>query len=344
MFSFFKILREIHGRLENLIEKINGIDNRIKEKTDKNEAELNYIRFKLDLLERNVFNGEILLLRELLTYCNSEKISEHVFPTCLEEIIFFSKEKDRLQFSNKLVGYEKLEGTPCFKAGHAHYYFESLCSKLDLDRELVITFINEKVYFPYTIEYVRLGLLVKTFRFWTLKEKENYIHANLELIQLLQKKYPLSFFSYGTALAAVRDGVFIPHDFDIDISVVLQREVTTNVFQANEDVAHYLTAHGYKPEIEPGGGNMHLIGPNNTFFDIWVGVQNGDWVNWNPGPRDEVRLDMIAPIRNDVKLEGIQIPLPSKCEDYLRIMYGDDWQVPLKAWKRLDSYVFETKT
>jgi len=94
-------------------------------------------------------------------------------------------------------------------------------------KKYINEFIISKTEFKYTLNY---GVSKKTFSSFNDDEKYSYLSSSLNVVKILQKSFPCTYFAFGTLLGFIREkDYFIPHDYDIDITVVGQTSSFSNI-------------------------------------------------------------------------------------------------------------------
>jgi hypothetical protein len=146
---------------------------------------------------------------------------------------------------------------------------------------------------------------------------------------------PKSFAIYGTALGMIREGGVIAHDQDTDIGIF------------SEDFSWDMInrAVGFEFDIISIYGMRHhgleiSLRRNGVKTDIIVFYREGDkvWNSlWDNGARhnmaDEIRHEYPASCfkTKTIKLQN-GVPIATLGEEYLKVVYGDDWKIPVKEW------------
>jgi hypothetical protein len=167
----------------------------------------------------------------------------------------------------------------------------------------------------------------RSFRFWTEAEKKKYLTESFGVLDFLREGVNGNIcFAYGTALAVARSSDLIPHDDDIDFMIALPKDD----FGKYDKAAKYII-----DKIKNNKGvivrqaEAHLIHvrAGGSKFDIFVALQEGDYLACFPGPRRVIEMADVFP-PSKATLFGIAIPMPAKRETYLEKVYGRDWLRP----------------
>lgn len=66
---------------------------------------------------------------------------------------------------------------------------------------------------------------------------------------------------------------------------------------------------------------------NERNVDVFVGLREGDFVSFFPGPRCALKFDEIFPPMS-VPLHGVDLEIPKNPFTYLAQVYGAGWRVP----------------
>ena len=142
----------------------------------------------------------------------------------------------------------------------------------------------------------------------------------------------------GTLLGVYRDKKLIPHDTDIDISVVLPVNV--------DSIIRKFTKHGFKIGRLPvayGQVQQVVFYKNETLFDIIFYQKVGDKV-LNFCEKDFYFMHDAHHYENydKVEFEGFEFSIPQDVEGWLAHTYGDDWKFPKPKpanWRMENSYL-----
>lgn len=144
--------------------------------------------------------------------------------------------------------------------------------------------------------------------------------------------------SAGTALGIHRDGMFILHDTDLDISVILPWEgdhydlalgLVRAFAHANIPLVRSIIA-GRKP-IQLVFSDLENHG---TLIDVemyFTGITEGKAVHYKPEGYITLPVFSVRPRA----FCGLTVPMPDPIEDYLEYRYGD-WKTPTTmkgAWQ-----------
>jgi hypothetical protein len=167
-------------------------------------------------------------------------------------------------------------------------------------------------------------------------EKQRYLEFSRQVIRDLAELTENVCFGFGAALAIVRQGDMTPHDDDLDIIVGLEADQASTLAEGLDLVARTLRSRGHDV-----GGNFlahqHVRHPRGMTVDVFVGIFQGDSIDWFPGPRGVLTRSMMFPASVGSML-GQECLLPRSPLLYLERVYGPTWRVPDNsfhhAWRR----------
>ncbi len=187
------------------------------------------------------------------------------------------------------------------------------------------------------------GRLIRSLEGDTAADLRARMLANgSELVSLLRGWGLDPFVIGGSLLGAIRDGRLLPHDDDLDLTVVWQVDDAIEVVLAHRRLEHRLTQHGYTV-VRHSHAHLQITfqhddGAIDHYIDIFASFLIGDLFS-QPFPfrnRDLVRADLL-PVATIV-VEGVELPAPARPERWLEMAYGAGWRVPDP------SFSFETPT
>jgi len=153
-----------------------------------------------------------------------------------------------------------------------------------------------------------------------------------ELVDLLRTWELEPLLIGGSLLGAVRDGALLPHDDDLDLTVVWEVDDAIEAVVAHRELERRLTEAGYT--VVPHS-HAHLQvtfrhddGAVDHYIDIFATFLRGD-VFSQPFPfrnRDLGRVDLLP--GRPIVVEGVSMPGPARPEKWLAMAYGEGWRVP----------------
>lgn len=127
---------------------------------------------------------------------------------------------------------------------------------------------------------------------------------------------------FGTLLGAVREGDFIEYDEDVDLFTLI--EYRQDTFDCLHDLYELgFTVARYKYE------SLLSIIRDDDYIDIYFYERRGDNRIWR-GNYIEARYIEELEI---ISFVGEMFPVPKNPEKVLRLLYGDQWKVPIRDAK-----------
>ncbi|MCP8895359.1 hypothetical protein KYK29_10475 [Shinella daejeonensis] len=187
-------------------------------------------------------------------------------------------------------------------------------------------FINEHVLAEKSREMSIHGIK-RTFRFWSEEEKAGLIRFAKLVIDRLQSQMGFSAtIGYGTALGIAREGDLIPHDDDVDLICAIPTSVHPDFPSALTAIREAFSG---KADIYTFGKHPgHLkFGQQPYALDVFVALQEGEFISSYPGPRKEILFTDVFPSKL-MNVFGVEIDAPADMEAYLSKVYGPNWRVP----------------
>ncbi|MBC7762667.1 MAG: class I SAM-dependent methyltransferase [Candidatus Saccharibacteria bacterium] len=189
--------------------------------------------------------------------------------------------------------------------------------------------INVRYLLRRELEWTNHGIL-RSFRFWPLEEKVEYLRSVNRLVEALEGIGSEVLFGFGSVLAYARDADFIPHDDDLDLIVAFDSNEVDNLTDALDRVVVALGEAGCeiwgdlpthcKARFETG----HVV-------DVFVGLVEDGQVSWFPSARGGLAVDQVLPPQV-VDFLGVPVKMPAKLDEYLAVTYGQSWATPIANW------------
>lgn len=135
--------------------------------------------------------------------------------------------------------------------------------------------------------------------------------------------------AYGTLLGLVREGRLLAHDNDIDLAVMIGADPVR--------ITEAMEARGLvrvREEEWQGRPSKQKFMLGKVLVDVFFLHPRGDgFVDHNLFSRFSVLRGTHPPVTIEMRrLAGLDLPVPSETEAYLRHLYGEDWREPAKAW------------
>ena len=167
----------------------------------------------------------------------------------------------------------------------------------------------------------------RTFRFWSLKEKQSYLDATNDILGSLASEFENICLGFGAALGLKRDHDLIGHDDDLDILVGLSRRVCPNLPEGLKRIESHLNRNGFKVE---GMFFSHLWvrHPAGHRLDVFLGLmEDNDELAFYPSARNSLKVSDVFPAQPQ-DLLGRSLPFPRNLDQYLSQTYGSNWMTP----------------
>ena len=152
----------------------------------------------------------------------------------------------------------------------------------------------------------------------------NAERALLQVKSALDEEGVEVFLRQGTCLGAVRDGVIIPWDDDVDIGSLIGRPGVTR--GAIEACASRLRDQGFCVKIEEIDSDIFIeISHESTRIDWFCYKPVRGYISHHPGVRIPVRM---LEHLTTCDFLGARFRVPNPPEEYLALKYGPDWHIP----------------
>ncbi len=206
----------------------------------------------------------------------------------------------------------------------------SLAGKFNLPWHQCISNLNELFFRRFAREIGAHGL-TKTFFYWEEEEKHWYLNATNNIISVMQEFTPDACLGFGGVLSYVRSGELIPHDDDLDIIIAVESQEYPTIPLALAAVEKFLRDRGFDVSGDFPSHRWIKIG-NNINVDVFVGLKEGEFVSFFPGPRCSLKLDEIFPPMK-VFMHDVQVLIPLNPFSYLEKIYGKSWRIPDRAFE-----------
>lgn len=175
--------------------------------------------------------------------------------------------------------------------------------------------------------------------------EESNINKAIEIISkvsaVLRQEKAKFFLDYGTLLGCVRNGIILPYDNDVDFGVFAETWHGGIVEKLREEQIGGKESPSilFKPSYSGAKVPSNLIGKtglggcrlNHVTCDLYLYplMSNAKRVNiitgkWIP---EEILSNFM-----DISFYGVTVPIPTKYEEYLSILYGKDWRIAYNPW------------
>ena len=158
------------------------------------------------------------------------------------------------------------------------------------------------------------------------REKAN---KDYPTIKKIFDKHGIKFFAFcGTALGAIRDGDFIPWDYDLDLASIGPLSL-----DKRQEVVNDFSQHGFEVVHRNPATDGNLWFKRNVSGDLyWMRLVDGFYTY----TLDDGIISLKIPEKYfkkfiKKKLGDSEILVPDPPEPYLVATYGEDWRMPKKV-------------
>jgi len=145
-----------------------------------------------------------------------------------------------------------------------------------------------------------------------------------------------SFIAYGTLLGAVREGTFIGHDTDADISYLSRHDHPADIARESFTLQRGLVDRGWRIHRSATTflqvWRTQGLHGDKLMVDIFTSYFLGDMFAldcWVRGPLKRADFEPLT----EVTLAGRSMPAPARPERLLEATYGPRWRVPDPAFR-----------
>ncbi len=158
--------------------------------------------------------------------------------------------------------------------------------------------------------------------------------ASLKEIELvLQLEFGVSMYlTWGSLLGAIREGDFIPHDFDIDVSYVSRARSPVGIQKEFHRIQEHFRR--FKRLLKPAPSGKFMIGgalaPSGLYehgIEIWTSFVVGQDFYAYPTIPGWLPARAVRPFRT-AYLRGLPFSVPNQAELFLDRYLGSDWRSP----------------
>lgn len=157
------------------------------------------------------------------------------------------------------------------------------------------------------------------------------------------------FLDFGTLLGFIREGGFIEHDPDIDISVIYFEGVEEIIDQA-------LTKNGFKKYLEYKKSGMIVEeayvykGVKMDVFYLFEDKENGGKLSYHSFITEKIEYNepynkstytfVHSPFLGTKQLDNqnVSFRIPINEYDWIEERYGQNWRIPVKEWSMDSAY------
>lgn len=182
------------------------------------------------------------------------------------------------------------------------------------------------------------------------KQRESFHKGCLELLyyvdDILTKANIPYWLNYGTLLGVYRDNDFIPHDYDLDVGIMLENHLSVKDLMLDNGLKPVFEAHmggtwdspdivEYRFEYKGVSIDFNTYkkkGENIIETLDFVMVKEINY-NLNLGSRQPILVEGVTiPFTGlkTIEFKGRSFSIPENTEGYLIANYGPSWRVPVK--------------
>lgn len=148
-----------------------------------------------------------------------------------------------------------------------------------------------------------------------------------EVKQILEGFGVTFFLRQGTCLGAIRDNGFLPWDDDVDVGSVIGLHGVTE--ESLDEIVAAFRSNGFLTSIRYMGNNLYVPLVKLSIRCDWVCFRiTDDYIEQFPFLKTP--LSLITNLK-EISFLGEKLYVPNPPEEYLRLKYGEDWQIPKKV-------------
>jgi hypothetical protein len=177
------------------------------------------------------------------------------------------------------------------------------------------------------------GKLKLPFSVMSTAHRQSYARSMERLSEHFHSRFGLALFPhYGTLLGLAREGQFLGHDDDVDMSYATDSNSLEHVADRFFDIAEDLRKSGHSVQIV-SAGQMNVGLPDAPrsgvdIFSTWVTTGGEFFTYFGVGGRVD------RPLRfQRMMLEGISVLVPENYEHILEMTYGPSWRIPDESFQ-----------
>ncbi|MFA6706015.1 MAG: LicD family protein [Bacteroidales bacterium] len=169
--------------------------------------------------------------------------------------------------------------------------------------------------------------------------KEIAIQNLKEISTILEKNNVRNFLVYGSCLGAVREGNIIEHDLDTDLGIMAEDwnfDILRQFFEAGYEIRNIYGMFNYGCEIaifkDRIKTDIMFFYKDENKGEYWNCLWDNNCVN---GESDKIKH--VYPLYNfndfgQCSLGEVLFNVPVGTENYLCLVYGENWRTPVKEF------------
>jgi len=182
----------------------------------------------------------------------------------------------------------------------------------------------------YPLAVTKWGSLARPFSAASPESEQLLVDLEKVFLLLNDELGMDAFIAYGTLLGAVRNGSFIGHDNDADISYYSRHQHPADILRESYWLQRQLQERGWLVKRVTGGFIQVWVNEGASSvqkIDVFTAYHVGDWFAIDLWVRARLPPEAILP-RGEIELEGRPMPAPGDPDAVLAATYGDEWRVP----------------
>ncbi len=159
------------------------------------------------------------------------------------------------------------------------------------------------------------------------EKRERYAEEMRRTIDFFDRRGLVAFPHYGTLLGLVREGKFIDHDDDVDLSIAIYDSSLIKIVDKYYDIVESLIDEGHRVDlIETGQIHFREKGSTGPLLDIFLTWGTNEFeFNTYFG----VVGNLSSPLSfKDAELEGQKVKIPTLAEEVVELTFGPNWKTP----------------
>lgn len=158
-------------------------------------------------------------------------------------------------------------------------------------------------------------------------KRKRYAKEMNSVITFFNKRDIIAFPHYGTLLGLIREGKFIDHDDDVDLSIAIYDKNLKSVVNSYYDIVEQLIEEGHRVDlIETGQIQFRQKGSDGPLLDIFLtwGINRLEFNSYFGVVGSLSKpLDFV-----EAELEGYKVKIPSLATEVIELTFGPNWKTP----------------